>query len=461
MMVKRKNRGGGWVLGLMTAVLLVWSGGAYAAIQGITGSSFNLQAKADFIVTSDGDSFLMWGYSQGNKRMQYPGPTLIVTQGVKVTVTLVNKLPASAGYTSIIFPGQKVRATGGVQGLLTQEAPPDGVTKVAYTFTPDQPGTYLYRSGTRPDLQVEMGMVGTLIVRPNGGLDPVHHAYNHADSFFDREFLYLMTEMDPVIHREVELGNFNPDMTGYFPTNWFINGRNWPDLLSANNAPWLPTQPYNCVPMTRPNEKVLIRFIGAGRNLHPMHFHGNDFDVIGMDGRMLTTSLSDNGASAGANLAWKDTTINSVPGQTVDFLWLWNAENLGWDIYDHAAGVNYPRAAVIPGSPGNVCDNYVPGNPATYLDPFTGEFCPDHGVPFPVILPERDSVAYGQVYSGSPFLGGQGDLPPGHPGLNNLGAYFFIWHSHREKELTSNDIFPGGTISFMIVAPAGADIPKP
>jgi hypothetical protein len=103
----------------------------------------------------------------------------------------------------------------------------------------------------------------------------------------------------------------------------------------------------------------------------------------------------------------------------------------------------------------------VPGNPATYLDPFTGEFCPDHGVPFPVILPERDSVAYGQVYSGSPFLGGQGNLPPGHPGLNDLGAYFFIWHSHREKELTSNDIFPGGTISFMIVAPAGADIPKP
>ena len=446
MMIKSKNKGGGWVLGLIVAVLLLWVGSAQAAIQGITGSSFVLRAKADYIITSDGDSSLMWGYSQGNNRMQYPGPTLIVTQGTLVTVQLVNQLPAAAGNTSIIFPGQKVTATGGSAGLLTREAPPDGTTRVTYRFTPQQPGTYLYRSGTRADLQVEMGLVGALIVRPSGGLDPVHHAYNHADTYFDREFLYLMTEMDPLIHRAVELGNYNPNITEYFATNFFINGRNWPDLLSANKAPWLPTQPYNCVPMTRPNEKTLIRFIGAGRILHPMHYHGNDFDVIAVDGRVLTTSLADNGASAGPNLTWKGTTVNSVPGQTVDFLWLWNAENLGWDIYNH-----------VPGD-GSTCND---GPDADLFDDVTGEYCPDHLKPFPVILPERDSVAYGQVYSGSPFLGGQGNLPPGHPGLNDLGAYFFIWHSHREKELTSNDIFPGGTISFMIVAPAGADIPKP
>ena len=26
-----------------------------------------------------------------------------------------------------------------------------------------------------------------------------------------------------------------------------------------------------------------------------------------------------------------------------------------------------------------------------------------------------------------------------------------MWHSHTEKELTSNDIWPGGLVSFMIV----------
>ena len=37
--------------------------------------------------------------------MQLPGPTLIVTQGDTVTVTLTNNLPAAAGNTSILFPG--------------------------------------------------------------------------------------------------------------------------------------------------------------------------------------------------------------------------------------------------------------------------------------------------------------------------------------------------------------------
>jgi len=44
--------------------------------------------------------------------MQVPGPTLIVTEGQTVTVTLTNSLPTSAGNTSILFPGFSVAATG-------------------------------------------------------------------------------------------------------------------------------------------------------------------------------------------------------------------------------------------------------------------------------------------------------------------------------------------------------------
>ena len=36
---------------------------------------------------------------------RFPGPTLIVTEGQTVTVTLTNNLPAAAGNTSILFPG--------------------------------------------------------------------------------------------------------------------------------------------------------------------------------------------------------------------------------------------------------------------------------------------------------------------------------------------------------------------
>jgi hypothetical protein len=34
-----------------------------------------------------------------------------------------------------------------------------------------------------------------------------------------------------------------------------------------------------------------------------------------------------------------------------------------------------------------------------------------------------------------------------------------MWHSHNEKEITNNDIFPGGMMSMFLVVPFGT--PKP
>ena len=432
-----------FLLGLWLVVLFTASGSVWAKVEGVTGSNFNLTAKADYIGTSDGDSFLMWGYALNDGLMQYPGPTLKVNQGQTITVNLTNSLglpaslPAEARNVSIVFPGHVVTAVGGVEGPITREAPPGGT--VTYTFTAATPGTYLYRSGTRPDLQVQMGLVGAIVVYPSLG---VNYAYDHADTHFDREYLYIFTEMDPKIHRYVEGGDWTSvDTTAYYPTNWFFNGRNWPDILYPDFVPWLATQPYKCLPQMHPGETVLVRMVGAGRDLHPMHLHGNNFRTIAVDGRLLSS-----GSGAGPDLAWSGVTMTVVPGQTTDSFWTWNAQKLGWDIYGHTGG-----------EPG-ICDAYNPLDPSTYFDPVTKEYCPDHGVPFPVILPGRDAMTFGPYYSGGPFLGAGGDLNPGNPGLNAAGGYFYMWHSHSEKELTSNDIWPGGLVSFMIVQPPNATI---
>src|SRR5437588_10142542 len=95
--------------------------------------------------------------------MQVPGPTLVVTEGQTVTVTLTNNLPASAGNTSILFPGFNVTASG-VQGLLTPDAAPGSTA--TYTFTASSPGTRPHCSATHRDLQVDMGRYGALIVLP-------------------------------------------------------------------------------------------------------------------------------------------------------------------------------------------------------------------------------------------------------------------------------------------------------
>jgi len=172
---------------------LMCAGPSHAKIETVKGPTFNLTAKDGYITTPDGGAYLMWGYALEGGTMQYPGPTMDVNEGDSVTVHLTNQLNVPV---SIVFPGNVgVTAAGDSNGLLTKEADPNGGT-VQYTFEAMHPGTYLYYSGTNPALQVEMGLVGALIVRPQG-YHPVtkNWAYNHPDSQYDYEYLFLLTEM--------------------------------------------------------------------------------------------------------------------------------------------------------------------------------------------------------------------------------------------------------------------------
>jgi FtsP/CotA-like multicopper oxidase with cupredoxin domain len=232
---------------LMPMLALFLAVAAHAAVPGITGTgtvgTFNLTAQTAFLNQPDGSTVYSWGYgcngtatfaptlggvslaNQNCPSMQVPGPTLVVTEGTKVTVVLTNGLPTSAGNTSILFPGFVVTATGGVTGLLTQEAAPAGT--VTYTFTASSPGTHPYYSGTQSDLQIEMGLYGAVVVLPatipsacSAGL-PVTHPGNNAaakmawgesdfrlaaaaldtaKSCYDREYLFQCAEMDANLH---------------------------------------------------------------------------------------------------------------------------------------------------------------------------------------------------------------------------------------------------------------------
>src|ERR1022692_4141625 len=216
----------------MAAMLLTAT--AYAAVPGITVPSFALTAQAAYLNQPDGQAVYSWGYGcngaptgyapaaikapdGGCPTMQIPGPTLIVTEGQTVTVSLLNGLPTAAGNTSILFPGFQVAASGGVAGLLTQEAAPGG--SVTYTFTASSPGTRAYYSGTQGDLQIEMGLYGAIIVLPKtvpANCTTGYHAsnktaqthwgeqdfrlsqaaYDHPASCYDREYLFQWAEMD-------------------------------------------------------------------------------------------------------------------------------------------------------------------------------------------------------------------------------------------------------------------------
>jgi hypothetical protein len=166
--------------------------------------------------------------------------------------------------------------------------------------------------------------------------------------------------------------------------------------------------------------------------------------------------LSSTGAAP--DLAQSVFTIQAVPGQTVDAIFEWTGEKLNWDIYgtelpdrDHDCNGISLSDCLADDDPSDC------GSPG--YDPVTREYCLDHGKPFPTVLPEKQDLAFGGWYGGSPFLGAIGALPPGEGGLNPNGGFSYMWHSHTEKELTNFDIFPGGMLTMLIIEAWNVEIP--
>ena len=441
---------------------------AHGSVPGITGTVgapvFHLTASANYITQPDGMSIYAWGYGcasapsgfapfSGNcPQMQMPGPTLIVTEGDSVVVTLSDGLPAAAGNTSMLFPGFTVATSGGVAGLLTQEAAPGN--PVTYTFTATKPGTYSYYSGTRPDLQIEMGLFGAVVVLPNtaqaactkGPFSLAASAYDNANTCYDREYLFQFSELSLLVHQQVEAqvlanaASLTIRIEPYHPEYFLVNGRSMPDDMDGNYAGAYPHQPYNGNPHMHPGDLVLMRVIGQGRWQHPFHHHGNHARVLARDGNLIT-STSDPTALAGPLVF----TVPTVSGQTVDAIFTWTGQGLNWDVYGPATG---PTAHTCSPAPG------------TNLDVTTKEYCPDHGKLIPVTPPDHNIVANGLWYGGSPYLGTKAGtlLPPGTASVNSGGSYAYMWHSHDEREITTNDIFPGGMMMMLLIDPPGQKI---
>ncbi|MBZ5546846.1 MAG: multicopper oxidase family protein [Acidobacteriia bacterium] len=495
------------LLAMVVTMTLLLTPTAFAAAPGITGPTFNLTAQPSFISEPDGSFVYSWGYgcngaplgyapaaisSNFCNTMQIPGPTLIVTQGQAVTVTLTNNLPNAAGNTSILFPGFNVATTGGVAGLLTQEAVPGG--SVTYTFTASTPGTRSYYSGTQGDLQVEMGLYGAIIVLPStipaactSGIHASNQtaqgnwgesdfrlaaaAYNHPGACYDREYLFQFSEMDDRIHREAEAqstractGCMSVATEPYVPAYFMINGRSMPDLMDPNYAPEYPHQPYNGNPHMHPGELTLLRVIGQGRWQHPFHEHGNHVRVLARDGNLIL-SATDPNSLAGPLLF----TTTTTPGQAMDGIYYWTGKGLNWDPYGHNPTSSDPQAKLTCTPDGN---GYNTSAPAA-INYF--EWCQDHNKPLqatpagdvagggPATLPDPNIFANGAWFGGSPYLGPNatvravgttGTTPPSGTVANapdSEAGFAFMWHSHNEREITTNNIFPGGMLMMMLV----------
>ena len=379
------------------------------------GPTFNLTADSGYIILSDANTMLMWSYSVTGGAFKYPGPVLCVNQGDTVTVILKNNLSEA---TSLVFPGQEnVQANGvpsqpefnGGGDLVSLSKTASAGGTVTYSFVANKPGTFIYESGTDPKKQVAMGLASVLVVRPSAGAD---FANNRPDSRFttvspttaNEEFLMFLSEIDPYLHQAVEYG-MPFDMNTYHARYWLLNGRGFPDTVADNFAPWLPNQPYGALARIHPFDPInhpypgLTRYVNVGTEDYPFHPHGNNGLVIARDGNPLQ-------GSAGEDLSMEKFSLNIGPGQTWDVLFKW---------YD--------------------AENYSEANPV------------------PVTIPDIANQTMGMFYSGSPYLGVLGTLPPGVNTLNQCGEYYIIAHNHALFQLDAWGQTMSGPITYVRVDP--------
>ena len=327
-----------------------------------------------------------------------------------------------------------------------------------------------------------------------------HAAYDHPRSCYDREYLFQWAEMDARIHRQAQAEVLATTSTGvcatagnpacslhvqtepYHPAYFLINGRSMPDLMDPNYAGEYPHQPYNGNPHLHPGEMLLIRTIGQGRWQHPFHEHANHVRILARDGNLVLSPTNPTTSLAGLLMFNTDTT----PGEAFDGIFYFTGRGLNWDPYGHhpVSSSNDPLATLSCTPDAN---GYNTGT-TTALNYY--EWCQDHNKPVqaspfgdvptggPVTLPDPNILTNGQWYGGTPYFGpdaslrasmatctsnaltgaatpqtGCTTLLPSNTQANpaNERGWAFMWHSHNEREITTNNVFPGGVLMMLLV----------
>ena len=154
----------------------------------------------------------------------------------------------------------------------------------------------------------------------------------------------------------------------------------------------------------------------------------------------------------------------------MDGIFYWTGRGLNWDAYGHNPASSDPLATLpcVPDANG-----YNTGVAAQSQINYY-EWCQDHNKPLqaapfgdvagggPVTLPDPNLFTNGAWYGGSPYLGPDatvratgptGTTPPSGTIANSPreAGFAFMWHSHNEREITTNNIFPGGMMMMMLV----------
>ena len=217
-----------------------------------------------------------------------PSPTLRVEEGDRVRVTLENThyFPHTIHLHGTIHPN----ASDGVPDI-TQPAVKPGEA-FTYEFVAKNPGTHWYHCHVQPDVHVERGLVGMLIIEPNRPDNHFPHLVPGAGRIaelakataerYDREYSLVYTDIDERLHRipaavadprEIEKRMHRDYDTTRREANLFmLNGRSFPHTLRDTPID------------VAAGERIKLRVLNAGERTINLHTHGHHPIVTHLDG---------------------------------------------------------------------------------------------------------------------------------------------------------------------------------
>jgi len=247
---------------------------------------------------ADGRRLRTWFFGRGfNDDRSVPSPVIEGIEGQMTEVTLSSMMPhtihfhgldvdqwndgvpSTSGYVGRHQGGPGGGGHGGGYGGMSFGRV-DGYDNLGpqftYRFVAPHAGTYSYHCHVDTVLHFEMGMYGTVIVRPPDG-NP-RTAWNGGPSF-DKEYIWHLHTFDSSWHNEmISSGRTVRHRPDYF----MINGRDGANLLSDSTT----------AISGGPGETILIRTNNMGYQPAMVHLGGLSFEVIASDGRPLPAPVT-------------------------------------------------------------------------------------------------------------------------------------------------------------------------
>lgn len=236
---------------------------------------------------ADGSKILVWGLvdtvtSLGfNGTMVTPGPVLEMVEGQPVAVTLNAMMPHTMHWHGLDVPTpvDGDPDTSGWVGMMPAPRvdPAKGLgSSFTYSFTAPPAGTYFYHCHVDTVVHMEMGMMGSVVVRPPGGVSRVYAN----GPVFEKEYIWQLHTMDSTWHKPGHVVSGTTNFR-YVPDYFLINGMDGANLLTDTSTAVTATV----------GQAVLIRLVNFGYLTAEVWLGGVTFLVASSDGRPLKANL--------------------------------------------------------------------------------------------------------------------------------------------------------------------------